>query len=81
MHETYAQARSRLLAELQTLGWSVKATLKVPQASKDNITIFFRPQAVYLRGLSTWLDIRGMSGQKFVNEIQARDIAFKNIGR
>ena len=39
--ETYQAARRRLLAHLVLVGWSVKPTLKIPNARRDGETLFF----------------------------------------
>lgn len=81
MKETYTAARTRLLKELVGRDWKVAANLKTPHATKNGVQVFFHPQAVYLRGLSTWLDIRGMTVETFESEIMARDVALQEIGR
>lgn len=72
--ETYAQARTRLLSELTIAGWTVKASLKVPQAipPHGDFTLFFKSQAVYLNSHSLWIDIRGMSVNDFIDRCFAR---------
>lgn len=64
--ETYKQAQARLFAEFTALGYTVKAELVVPQVVLPcGETLMFKAQAVHTKsnGLSTWLDIRGMSAQ------------------
>lgn len=63
--ETYAAARNRILHECKKLGFTVKASLKVPQVKLEyegiQRTLYFQKQAVYLDDLSMHQDIRGMS--------------------
>lgn len=62
--ETYKQAQVRLFAEFRTMGYTVKDQLVVPQVVLPcGEVLLFKTQAVYTKsnGLSTWLDIRGMS--------------------
>jgi hypothetical protein len=64
--ETYPEARSRLFAEFRALGCRVKDQLVVPQVELPcGETLMFHKQAVHTKsdGLSTWLDIRGMSAE------------------
>jgi hypothetical protein len=70
--ETYQAARRRLLAHLVLTGWSVRPTLKVPNARKDGETLFFHAQAVYLNAHSLWIDIRDMSEASFDAAVNAR---------
>jgi hypothetical protein len=70
--ETYQAARRRLLAHLVLTGWSVRPTLKVPNARKDGETLFFHPQAVYLNAHSLWIDIRDMSEANFDDAVKSR---------
>ena len=69
---TYPQARQALFAYLVSLGWTVKASLKVPHASPPDgsYKLWFKPQAVYLREHSTFLDIRQISPEAFVRIIE-----------
>lgn len=70
--ETYKAARVRLLNELSAKGYPTKPGLKVPQVWFDSDakhTLFFHAQAVYLDQHSTWIDIRGMSSETFLNEV------------
>jgi hypothetical protein len=66
-NETYPQARKRLFRELKTYGAIVKDTLKVPQVKLnlglDEVTLYFKPQAVYLEAHSLDIDIRSMKAE------------------
>ena len=77
---TYAEARSSLLDELESRGWSVRRNLKVPHATAPHgqFRLWFRPQAIhYTRGgqhslgnarsISYDLDIRKMSPSQFMS--------------
>lgn len=76
--ETYQAARSRILAEFTAMGTSypglvVKADLVVPQVVLPcGETLLFKAQAVHTKsnGLSTWLDIRGMSARSLQYKTQ-----------
>ena len=71
--ETYVAARTRILAHLSGEGWTVKPTLKVPQACRRDLpSLYFHAQAVYLGVHSLWIDIRGMSGVDFVAAVTRR---------
>jgi hypothetical protein len=73
--ETYPIARARILTGLLNAGWTVKATLKVPQAmpprnlNKDFV-LRFHAQAVYLNAHSMWIDIRNMSLSEFLATVE-----------
>ena len=58
--ETYAQARTRLLAELRARGWTTRPALQRPWAEKDGHRFTFTAQAVYYGAHSTFLDMREM---------------------
>ena len=70
---TYPQARIALFSHLISLGWTVKASLKVPHASPPDgsYKVWFKPQAVYLGEHSTFLDIRALSPEAFVLRVEA----------
>lgn len=44
---TYGMAQGELLDMLNSNGWTVKANLKIPHASKDGVRIWFKSQAIY----------------------------------
>ena len=44
---TYGMAQGELLDMLNDNGWTVKANLKIPHASKDGVRIWLKPQAIY----------------------------------
>lgn len=68
--ETYKVARERLLTELAALGWVTKPQLKRPQAiNPEGVQLFFNAQSVHRGTLSLWIDIRGMSVEKFIASI------------
>jgi len=70
--ETYIKARARLLSELAAKNYPTKPALKVPQVAFDSDqghTIFFHTQAVYLDAHSTFIDIRGMTCEAFLEEV------------
>jgi len=69
MAETYAAARRRLVSELGARGWKTKPALKVPQAEKDGLKLFFHPQAVYLNEHSLFIDIRGLDVISLVTHV------------
>lgn len=71
--ETYAAARARILGDLATMGWTVRAGLKVPWAEPPDraYKLWFRPQAVYRNEHSMWLDIRGMDARTLVAAAEA----------
>lgn len=73
---TFEQARTAILdayARGLVPGAHVKRALKVPQVVlPSGDVLFFKAQAVYLNAHSTWLDIRTLSAEDFINEIQAR---------
>lgn len=51
-HETFAQARERILTDLETRGWTVRTRgtagkLKVPHATNGQLRLWFKAQAVY----------------------------------
>lgn len=66
--ETYSAARTRVLADLKSMGWKVKASLKTPRAvhPSGKWSLYFKPQAVWYGvkspRISTHLDIRGRTG-------------------
>lgn len=71
--ETYKQAQIRLFAEFKALGYVVKDQLVVPQVVLPcGETLLFKAQAVHTKsnGLSTWLDIRGMSARSLQYKTQ-----------
>jgi hypothetical protein len=69
--ETYAAARTRILAYLAANGWTIKSALKVPQAKcKGKPTLYFRAQAVYLDAHSLLVDIRGLTNEAFVSRVE-----------
>lgn len=71
---TYPAARERLFSHLRAIGWTVKPSLKVPQALTPNGSVlYFKAQAVYLNAHSLMLDIRDMSPEEFVRDVQARE--------
>jgi hypothetical protein len=70
--ETYLVARRRILTHLMLQGWSVKPTLKVPQAAKDGNVLYFHPQAVHLNAHSLFIDIRSMAGTDFETAVNDR---------
>jgi predicted AlkP superfamily phosphohydrolase/phosphomutase len=82
---TFQQARDALLKYLDSKGWDVKTygasgTLKVPHATSRymDTKLWFKTQAVYVSGVhgklndaySTWLDIRDMTPEQFLNHIE-----------
>ncbi len=68
---TYAAARLAIFAHLESLGWTVKRNLKVPQAIRpDGGQLFFRPQAVYLGYHSLHCDIRTIPPAEFVAYVE-----------
>jgi hypothetical protein len=69
MSETYAAARRRLVKELGERGWKTKPSLKVPQAEKDGLKLFFHPQSVYLNEHSLFIDIRGLDVISLVTHV------------
>jgi hypothetical protein len=71
---TYPQARERLFAHLRSLGWTVKPSLKIPQAvTPAGNVVYFKAQAVYLNQHSLWIDIREISPSQFVEVVVARE--------
>jgi len=68
--ETYPTARTRILNALSEAGWTVKADLKQPIAIPPDaeFKITFHAQAVYKNDHSLWIDIRGMTVQRFMYE-------------
>ncbi len=70
-HRTYLMARNEILAHLAGLpGWTVKSSLKVPQAiAPTGEIVRFKAQAVYLGLHSMWIDIRCHNGTSFAAEV------------
>lgn len=70
--KTYSQARSDILDHLGRLsGWTVKRHLKVPQAvMPSGDVLYFRSRAVYLNVHSLWTDIRTLTPQAFVADVE-----------
>lgn len=68
---TYKQARQALLAHLATLeGWTVKPSLKVPQAIMPSGDVLrFNAQSVILNAHSMWIDIRKETPVSFLAEL------------
>ena len=77
--ETYEQARKRLLAELNALGWTAKPELKRPWAEPPSraYRVTFNAQSVLLGGYSHWIDIRGMSVMDFVGHCEKARPVFR----
>lgn len=48
--ETFPAARARILRELESMGWTVSAHLKIPHATSPDglLRLWFKPQAVWL---------------------------------
>ncbi len=64
---TYPKARAALLAHLAAVGWTIKASLKIPQAIDANgNTLRFHAQAVYLGAHSMHVDIRTLTPAEFM---------------
>jgi hypothetical protein len=68
--ETFRAAQARLFAELQARGWIVNARLKRPTATKGDIKLTFRAQAVYLGERSLWVDVRGLDVASFLRLVE-----------
>jgi len=45
--ETFASAQVKLLSWLESAGWAVKKGLKIPHATKGDVKLWFKKQAVY----------------------------------
>ncbi len=68
---TFLAARLAILNHLESLGWTVKRNLKVPQAIRPNGgQLFFKSQAVYLGSHSLHCDIRTMTPAEFVARVE-----------
>jgi hypothetical protein len=69
--ETFLVARRRIFYHLVLAGWAIKRDLKVPQAVRPGYpTLYFRTQSVYLGKHSLWCDIRAVTGEQFVAEVE-----------
>ena len=73
--ETYKAARERILSELKARGYDVRTGLKIPWVKVPSknygvVQVWFRTQAVYLEQHSMFVDIRGVSTDMFLEEIQ-----------
>jgi len=78
--ETYKQAQARLFAEFKALGYVVKDQLVVPQVILPcGEVLLFKAQAVHTKsnGLSTWLDIRGMSAASLQYKTERKRMSAK----
>jgi hypothetical protein len=76
--ETFVVARTRILDHLGKEGWKVTAHLKIPKAQKEDTTLWFKPQAVYMGQRNDFGnarsihidDIRGMSTDDFMAHVK-----------
>jgi hypothetical protein len=68
---TFIVARNRILDAYSVMkGFHVKRDLKVPQViTPTGDVLYFRTQAVYLNAHSTWIDIREVSVDQFMANI------------
>lgn len=78
---TYKEAREKLFAHLQSNGWKLQtwnpSTMRpmvVPWASKGDVKVWFKPQAVLVGPVlasarSTFLDIRKLTPEQFVKAV------------
>ena len=48
--ETYASAQVKILDILEKHGWKVKRGLKIPHATKGDVKLWFKKQAIYASG-------------------------------
>lgn len=70
---TYKEARATLLDYLEKNGWTVKRGLKIEHATKGEVKLWFKAQAIYVSnsGLqfgsarSMWVDPRNFVGPQF----------------
>lgn len=77
---TFAEARKALLAHLAASGWSLSSPfLKTQHATKEDVRLYFRPQAVWYsrgnthdanRARSLHIDIRMNTPEGFVSYLE-----------
>lgn len=68
--ETFASAQLKILDILEKQGWKVKRGLKIPHATKGDVKLWFKKQAIYASGSG-----QAMGSARSLTHIDPRKLA------
>ena len=86
---TFAEARKKVMDNLKADGWTVKENLKIPWAQKEDVRLWFKPQAIWFtktnhtlqNARSTGYDVKEVAEESLIQKIFDTIKTYRDSGR